>query len=284
MSKSNCIICNHTNTKLKFKKSNVAHRQCQNCKLVFVSPLPDINQQKKFYDVEYQEGLYLVYKNAEKIRIKLNEKRFHDLSKYNIKKRILDIGCATGFFLDLAKKNGLDTYGIELSYEAYEIAKKKHDNIFNGTLEDAKFSDSQFDTITMFDVIEHVLNPDKTIKEVSRIMNKDGILAITTPDFSSSHSKIMGKHWYQINPSQHLFYFTPQTIRLLLEKHGFKIIKIEKNHKIFSIDEIINMSKHYFPNIFKIISIMKLFFPRRFLLKERFFYFGEMYVVSKKIR
>jgi len=257
---------------------------CKKCNFVFVYPIPSIKTQKEYYDQSHKSGLYKIHSDDDvPIRMKLNNKRFEELIHYNPKGNILDVGCASGFFLDVSAKNGMATFGIELSSDAANKARKNHKNIFNGPLEDANYPNAFFDIVTIYDIIEHVLDPNSTIKEVSRIIKPDGIIVITTPDISSWHARLLGKRWGMITPLEHLFYFSPNTIRLLLEKHDFLVREIRKNYKIFTFDYLFKMSEYYFPKLFKVLHIVRRLIPNRVLMKERLFYFGEMHVVAQKI-
>ncbi len=280
--KISCILCNN-NTDLKFNKSEMDIRYCKRCSLAFVSPQPSVDTQQKYYDKSFREGGYRLYNLSENLRIRLNQKRFNEISKYKPSGNLLDIGCASGYFLDVASQNNLSTFGVELSKEAAQIAKQKHKNIFNGTLEGSNFQNSFFDIVTLFDIIEHVLDPSTTIKEISRIIKPDGLLVITTPDISSWHAKIMGKRWGLITPLEHLFYFSPKSIRILLEKYGFKIEEVRKNYKVFTLDYLFRMAEFFYPTLFKLLLLIKPILPEKILMKEREVYIGEIFVVARKI-
>jgi len=277
-----CNICNGTEIHSKYLKHGISIMECKRCELCFVYPIPSVEKQKKYYDEHYQNGRYKTYQNAHELRMKLNEKRFEEIRKYNPEGNHLDIGCATGIFLDVAHKNGLTVYGTELSKEAVTNAKKHHKNIFNGIVEQANYPSEFFELVTIYDLIEHVLDPDQTFREVNRIMKKNGLVVITTPDLKSWHAKILGRHFYQIDPFQHLFYFSPKSIRKIMEKNGFEIIEIKKNLKIFTLEEIFNMSATYYPLINKILSKIIHILPKKILKREKEFFFGEMFVVAKK--
>ncbi len=284
LTRSICNVCNSDETKIKFVKTGIKIWICKKCSFIFVHPPPSIKTQKEYYDQSHKSGLYKIHSDDDvPIRIKLNKKRYEELISYKPNGNILDVGCASGFFLDVAAKNGLFTYGIELSSDGANKCKKNHKNTFNGTLEEARYQNSFFNFVTIYDIIEHVLDPNSTIKEVSRIIKPDGFIVITTPDITSWHAKLLGKRWGMITPFEHLFYFSPNTIRILLEKHGFLIREIRKNYKVFTIDYLFKMSEYYFPNIFKALHIIRKLIPKGILMKERLFYFGEMHVVAQKI-
>lgn len=277
------MICNNEQTKHRYTKSGIKLFICNNCNFMFVHPIPSIETQQKYYNESYDEGTYEVYSDQEKLRKKLNELRLKEIEKYIPEGKLLDVGCATGYFLDAAKNYGLETFGVELSEKAVQQVMLRHKNIFQGAVEDANFNDSTFDFITIFDLIEHVTDPDSTIKEVSRIIKQGRHIAISTPDITSWHAKILGKRWGFIIPLEHLFYFSPNSMKLLLKKHGFSIVTVRKNYKIFTIHDILRMAEFYYPkNLVNIISKFFSIFPKKFLNKERTFYFGEMLVIAKK--
>lgn len=281
---SSCPVCN-CGTKTKFRKSSINLLECKNCKFVFVFPIPSIQTQEKYYEESHKRGLYRIHSDDDKfMRKKLNKNRFDEIKKFNPKGNLLDIGCAAGFFLDEANQNGLECYGIELSDEAVKKAKMNHKNIFQGYLEQAQYPENFFDIITMYDIIEHVVDLDSIFKEICRITRPGSLLVISTPDISSWHAKLMGKNWGMITPQEHLFYFSPQNMKIFLKKHDFEVLELRKNYKIFSWDYLFKMSEFYFPKLYKFFSIIKKLLPKNFSYKERLFYFGEMFVVGKKIK
>jgi len=280
---NSCPICNNK-TKLKFVKSKIDLKQCTSCKFVFVDPLPSIETQEKYYEESHTKGLYRIHSDDDKIlREKLNHYRFNEISKYSHDGKVLDVGCAAGFFLDQAKKSGLSCFGVELSNEAAQKAKKNHNNIFVGKLEDAKYENLFFDIVTMYDIIEHVTDINSTIREIHRITKPNGLIVISTPDISSWHAKVMGKNWGMITPFEHLYYFSKENMKSFLIKHGFEILEIRKNFKIFTLDYLFKMAEYYFPHLFKILPYLSLLIPKSILSKERLFYFGELLVVAKKL-
>ena len=277
-----CNVCSSHDLRTLYLKHKMTVMQCKNCDFVFIHPPPSKETQSKYYDDSFEKGSYKLYSTAENLKIKTSEKRFIAFSKYAKGGKLLDVGCATGFFLNLALKKNFETFGVELSEEAIKKANKEH-KIFHGILEEAKYDDSFFDIVTMYDIIEHVLDPSNTIKEISRIMKKDGILAITTPDISSWHAKIMGKNWGLITPLEHLSYFSPKTITLLLEKNGFRVIDIRKNFKVFTLDYIVGQAEFFYPGLYKILNPLSKILSKNFRSKYRNFYIGEMYIIAKKI-
>jgi 2-polyprenyl-3-methyl-5-hydroxy-6-metoxy-1,4-benzoquinol methylase len=90
--------------------------------------------------------------------------------------KILDIGCSIGIFLLTAQERGFETYGVDISELSAEYARKQfHLNVFSGTLEAAHYPDNTFDIITLWDVIEHVLEPGLLLAEAKRVLKCNGV-------------------------------------------------------------------------------------------------------------
>jgi 2-polyprenyl-3-methyl-5-hydroxy-6-metoxy-1,4-benzoquinol methylase len=99
--------------------------------------------------------------------------------------------------------------------------------VFVGELREAHFSAEEFDVVTLFHVLEHVLDPYSFLLEVNRILKENGLLVIRTPNIDSLISKVVGKYWSWVDPPRHLFYFSPDTLKKMLEKTGFGLINIQ---------------------------------------------------------
>jgi 2-polyprenyl-3-methyl-5-hydroxy-6-metoxy-1,4-benzoquinol methylase len=136
--------------------------------------------------------------------------------------RHLDVGCALGFMLQEAKTAGWKPQGVETSAFAAGYATE-HTGcpVFAGTVQEAAFASGSFDVITLMDVIEHVAEPRDLVTELARILAPGGVLFIVTPNFGSLFSRLYKIDAYGIWPDQHVVYFEPRTISLMLKKAGF---------------------------------------------------------------
>jgi len=139
--------------------------------------------------------------------------------------RVLDCGCATGFFLEVAAREGLDCYGVEISPLAAGFAREKigTERIFCGTLESAAYPRDYFDAIFMSDFLEHTRNPDEIMQIACRILKPEGVIDIVTPDTNSVTSRLMRSRWthYKL---EHLFYFNDKSMFRLAARHQLRII------------------------------------------------------------
>jgi glycosyltransferase involved in cell wall biosynthesis len=142
--------------------------------------------------------------------------------------RLLDIGYSQGAFVALTELAGHTSTGLELSPWVIEDAGKAF-----GSLADQNFAGSSFDVVTLFDVVEHLQDPRKTVKECARILSPDGILIIKTPSLPTDATlEILrgSQHPFlkMLLPEEHLFLFSRRAIVRLLEEAGLKFVRFEK--------------------------------------------------------
>lgn len=135
----------------------------------------------------------------------------------------------------------------------------------------------------MTDVIEHLNNPDETMKEIGRILKPDGLLFIISPNFNSITRKILGKRWFQYK-YEHILYFNKKSLSVLLEKLNFELIEYKNNIKKFSLHYYyFYFEKYSFMGIGKIFRFLFPLLPR--FIKNIFFInplTGEFLAIAKK--
>ena len=197
--------------------------KCNNCGLVCLDFIPE--EIHKYYSENYFNEKLIAsnasYLESEKLRKKDFSERLKEIEKYKTRGILLDVGCATGFFMEVADKSGWITHGVDIS--EYAISQVKYGSAYVGQLKDMDFK-CKFDLVTMFDVIEHDSDPKGLLKEANKSLVKDGLLVITTPNIDSLCSKVFKERFHLLD-KLHLFYFSPDTIKKMLEQTGFKVLK-----------------------------------------------------------
>ncbi|MDB5069329.1 MAG: Methyltransferase type 11 [Candidatus Eremiobacteraeota bacterium] len=146
--------------------------------------------------------------------------------------RLLEIGCSHGGFLHLARLAGYDAVGIELSAGAVELARAAFAvDVRAGTLESAGFADGAFDVVASFDVLEHLAQPERSLREMRRVLRRDGLLLIQTPEYRErSRAELEAandpflKH---LGGPDHLFLFSKRSIAEILRRTGFPGVAFE---------------------------------------------------------
>ncbi len=88
------------------------------------------------------------------------------------------------------------------------------------TLPEAGFADGEFDAIVMDDVIEHLCHPERELREVARILKPGGVALVRTPNIASPWYTLTRRHWVHLKPGEHLYYFSPRTLKALVRRAG----------------------------------------------------------------
>lgn len=205
---------------------------CRRCGVSFLNPRPD----RKLIHDEYTRMNDEQYNAEEAGRRQAARLILRRLAKYKKGGRLLDIGCATGFLLDEARRLGWEVHGIELSRWAVCYARETLglDGVVQGVLQEGTFVNNFFDAVVMTDVIEHLVDPKAVLYIVRRVLKPDGIFCCTTPDIDSTVSRILKARWWGIKRA-HLFYYNRRTLAKLFAAAGFHSLAMHSHARTFSL-------------------------------------------------
>lgn len=234
----NCPVCLSTEISSLFNDSNFSLFKCHSCNIVFLrSDLRELykenyfsNKRRRYYQnyrYNYNQNLFPVpgYKSI------LNQ-----IKESGVSGKLLDIGCGKGILLDLARKAGFETTGIDISSYTIQYARKYFNlNAICGNLLDINFPEKSFDVVTMIDLLEHTDQPESLLKEIRRLLKSRGLLVIVTPNeealinklsyaiYRLSREKI--RSLVKLNHApEHRYYFSLKSLDYLLQKSGYRII------------------------------------------------------------
>jgi len=197
---------------------------CRDCGFVFANPAPAKETIVEFYtalaDEEYSQEDEGRGRNFTTILSRL--RKFMPLGS-----RLLDVGAASGIFLNLARNAGYRVAGIEPSAALVADAGRLYGlKLFCGTVEQYIASE-KFAVITLLDVIEHVTDPGAFLSILNGFLAPGGMLVIVTPDIGSLAAGIMGRRWWHYRVA-HINFFNRRSLDRLLFKHGFEIVSIKR--------------------------------------------------------
>jgi len=215
--RSICPACGSNNIIYRFDKDSYQIWGCKNCGSMFVRDVPSFEELSKIYNT----GEYYALEDESVKRIEREGlRRLRIIKKWKRNGTYFEIGCAKGLQLDMAKKAGFETFGIELSRENVRICKAKQHNVIFGYLNDADgmMPDEGFDVIACLDVIEHVADPITFLKTASAMLAEDGVMVLSTPNYSGLVAKALGSRDPYLIPPEHLNFLTLQGIRTLSRK------------------------------------------------------------------
>lgn len=140
-------------------------------------------------------------------------------------RRLLEIGANVGLFLDVAGSRGWEARGIEPSAWAVQQGVARFGvDLRQGTIEDLDEQPQSADVIAMFDVLEHLVDPQAALKRLRPLVDDEGLLVLTTINAAGLHARLRGASWPWMIRS-HLFYFTPDTLADLLHRAGFRLVE-----------------------------------------------------------
>jgi len=192
--------------------------ECTNCHLRTLFPLPPAATIIDAYASVTDENYFVIEPARTTAFTKLLQRLEKDVPP---PAKLLDIGCYTGLFPYLAQQRGYEAYGIEPSAWASAIAQRRlpPGRIHHGCLDTANVATASFDLISAWDVIEHVTDPKKEIELMADLLKPGGWLVMSTMASDALLVKILGARWPWYMP-MHVFYFTPTTLRPMLQGAG----------------------------------------------------------------
>lgn len=153
--------------------------------------------------------------------------------------RLLDIGTAAGAFLAAARARGWDTEGCEPNKWVARWGSAHFGvTIREGSVFDQGYAEGTFDVVTLWDVIEHTLNPREMLEHCHRLLKPGGILVVNYPDIGSSIARALGRRWLFLT-SVHLYYFDRTTIERMLVTTGFRVERIRPYWQRLELDYVL---------------------------------------------
>lgn len=220
-----CIICN-TNAGKNYLYPGIL--KCPSCGLVFADTHLSERELKQLYQREYFFGdEYLNYLEDKPTIQKNFTARIRTLKTFAPSGNLFEIGCAYGFFLELARKHWT-AEGCDISTEGCAYAQRNDINATCGEFLELPVQENYYDAVTLWDTIEHLARPDLYIEKAARLLKTNGIICATTGDIGSLMARARKEHWRLLHPPTHLFYFDQQTITRLFAKNGLEVIHFER--------------------------------------------------------
>ena len=185
-------------------------------------------------DKYYKSENYISHTDASK---SLFDKIYQVVKKYSLSKKVrlikkystdgktlLDVGAGTGDFLLTAKRRDWDITGVEPNQDAKIRAQEKGIDLYPSL---GMLTNSKYDVITLWHVLEHLPNLDDQIKQLLALLNEKGILVIAVPNFKSYDAQHYKNYWAAYDVPRHLWHFSKEAIEKLFSGHGMKVVKVK---------------------------------------------------------
>jgi SAM-dependent methyltransferase len=221
-----CIFCGMPSDYIAINENGYTGRKCSDCNLIFISPRPNAEEVTHIYNdkhaVLYADAQFQFERHKRMVAASTLTK----IRSYRKSGSILEIGPGGGFFLQEARNWGYVPYGIELNpIEARWITEKLCIPCENVALNAGSFEGKQFDIIYHSDVLSHLYDPISVFSAINRALKKDGLLVFETGNIADVDKKYY-KYFSQFLYPDHLFFFGEHSLKLLLERTGFKYVSV----------------------------------------------------------
>jgi SAM-dependent methyltransferase len=236
---THCQLCGSARRTLKFAEPPFEVVTCSDCGLVYVTPRLQGQALLDIYDEGYWKSDnpklrgYSDYARESALYLKTFEKRMALVQRWMPPHaRVLDVGCAAGYFLRVLQRRGHDVHGVEVSPAIAKeaIAHLGADRVHTGTLDEAVaakgYPPQSFDMISLWDVIEHVPDPQAVLRRIRDLLKPGGRLLLETQNVASRWASLLGRRWHHYKHHEHLYHFTPATITRLLADCGFRVLDL----------------------------------------------------------
>ncbi len=217
--------------------------RCKDCGIFFLHPQPTAEELKGLYSKEYFEQDYRCgheqsYFDEGTLSALADESLLDRIQQVRPRGRFLEIGCAGGAFLNAARQRGYTVCGVEFSEEAATFARTRFDlPVTAGDILEARLEKDSIDLVFMGDVIEHLPEPVRTLREVFRVMTPGGLLVLACPSLTNTLFTRCGMLLYRLLglkaevdlPPYHLFEYRPRSMVALLRMCHFGQLQIKQS-------------------------------------------------------
>jgi SAM-dependent methyltransferase len=216
-----CIACGDEDERTLYEVRGFPIVGCASCGLARTTLPAGFDPEATYTESYFQGGQHDGYADYAGSGSELRREFRRTLAALPVQTgKLIEIGCAYGFFLDEARER-FEVCGVEVS-DAARAACEARGHVVAHDL--AELADrGPFDAAVMLDVIEHIARPDELLEQLAGTLDRGAPLVITTGDFGSGVARAMGRRWRLMTPPQHLWFFSPGTLGALLARHGFRI-------------------------------------------------------------
>lgn len=225
-----CPTCGASDAAHELSKDHMELVRCRACDLVYVTPTFDETHYIEVYaSQEYQDIVKDLGIKSHDYRVeRFGRERIRLMTPHldAVKPRYLDVGCSTGFVVEAAREAGWDAIGTDLNPSAVAFGRSRGLDLRPVALDDAGFVPASFDAVSLFDVVEHLHDPGRTLASCVRLLRPGGIVFLYVPNYDSASRLLMGADAHFIWPTHHLNYYTPATMPDFLKRQGLETVYV----------------------------------------------------------
>jgi 2-polyprenyl-3-methyl-5-hydroxy-6-metoxy-1,4-benzoquinol methylase len=225
-----CLVCAAAGSRSKLAVGGYSIVKCISCGFEWVDPRPSAEQLSTFYgDERYFAGCeagYADYEAEEPGHRRLARRRLAWMERRLPSGRLVDLGCGPGFFVDEAARRGWSAWGAEISAPMRHRAAARGLRVLAADDERGLAELTPLDAVTMWEYVEHVLDPAAELSRAAGLLRPGGVLALSTPNVAHRLASSDPARWPEYKPPAHLSFFDATTLSRLLERAGFDRIEV----------------------------------------------------------
>lgn len=243
-----CRLCGSSAVRLRIALDDYAVFRCRDCSAVFTDVTPEQAAglySEEYFSEEFAPYFAALFGEADDTPIRRQFERYLDmLEGVRAPGRLLDVGCAAGLFLDVARGRGWSVEGIEISEHAASVARDKRGvEVTVGDVMHVTLPPASYDVVSMLDVLEHITSPGDMLERARELLRPGGILLLVLPNdrnlttmaAMAAYRASFGAISYpasRVHQVYHVTYFTQRTITELLGRHGFEVATIAPDETV----------------------------------------------------
>jgi len=230
-----CGLCGGGRRGVYFTDGPFSVVTCSDCGLTYVTPrLKDGALLAQVYDEGYwssnaaKDRGYTDYRADAPLYLRTYRRRASIVRRHFPRPgRVLDVGCAAGYFLQVMREEGWDVQGVEPSDAIRPQAAERlgRDRVRGGLLHEAGFAPGSFDLVTLWDVLEHIPDFVAALRTVRGLLAPGGKLLIETQNVQSRAARVLGPKWQHYKHAEHIYHFNPETLAAALGRAGFRVLE-----------------------------------------------------------
>jgi 2-polyprenyl-3-methyl-5-hydroxy-6-metoxy-1,4-benzoquinol methylase len=226
-----CPACASNRREVRFNRFGRSVMQCLDCGIGYTDAFPadttDVYSHEEYIGTQQTSYLENVDYRKKRFAIERLEMIRRHLKHLPTGARLLDVGCGTGWFLEAARDQGFLVSGLEIGRQLAQFTSERL-GVAVHTVPLTELSPGEkFDVITLFDVLEHVSAPRAMLQSIRHHLNPGGIALLFTPNLDSVGITFLREKSSLIMPAEHLFYFTPASLRRLIEETPLEILEFQ---------------------------------------------------------
>ena len=227
-----CPVCGGSFSRPIFIKAGFPHGRCPECELIYVNPVLNDQAAREYYREESSWARVLESDLQKKFdRLKFQYGLDAALPLINRDPdplfSLLDIGAGTGLFAESARDRGLKTTVLELNRENARKMREKGFTVLERPLGEAGPFSEKFDLVTLWEVLEHIVEPRELLEQIYRLMTPAGVLLILVPNADALITRILHEKSGTFGGHSHVQFFNINTLTRLLAETGFTVLEAE---------------------------------------------------------